>query len=112
MREDRGESAETVDRVAIDVVCTIAEYGAAAGRHNCSTIPRDHRMRDPKSGIRVRAKAEIVISGNDIAIKMEVGAAPDAESASTPVPVFFLLALARRKDRKREAPCRLITMRS
>jgi len=47
-------------------------------------------MGDPKSGIRVRAKAKIVNLATTLRTKMEVGAAPDAESAETPVPELLL----------------------
>jgi hypothetical protein len=45
MHGDRGQSAEIINRVVIDVVVAIGPYGAAARRHS-STIPHDYRMRD------------------------------------------------------------------
>jgi hypothetical protein len=68
MRGDRGQSAEIVIRVAIDVVIAVALDCAAAGRVHSSTIPRDHGMRDPKNDATpIRLKSGLVVAGNDIA---------------------------------------------
>jgi hypothetical protein len=46
----------------------VAIYDATAGRVEPTTIPRDHRMRDPENGTTpIRAKSGTVVAGNDIA---------------------------------------------
>jgi hypothetical protein len=65
MHGDRGQSAEIINRVLIDVVTAIGPYGAAARRHS-STIPHDYRMRDEKNGDRVYRESGTVVAGNDI----------------------------------------------
>jgi hypothetical protein len=67
MHGERGQSSRVVVCVAVDVVVAVAIYDAAAGRVDSSIVPRDHRMRDPKDGIRVRAKSDRVVAGNEIA---------------------------------------------
>jgi hypothetical protein len=61
MHGERGQSVCVVVGVSIDVVVAVAEYGAA-GRVDYTTIPRDHRMRDPNNGSRIRVKSDLTVS--------------------------------------------------
>jgi hypothetical protein len=67
MHGERGQSADIVVRVSVDIVVAVAEDHAAAERGDSKTIPRDHRMRDPKRGVRLRFKSGTGVAGNDIA---------------------------------------------
>jgi hypothetical protein len=68
MHGERGQNAEIVIHVSIDVVIAIALDCAAAGGVHSSTIPRGHRMRDPENDTTpLRLKSGTVVAGNDIA---------------------------------------------
>ena len=63
MYGERGQNSRVVVRVAIDVVVAVALDRAGGGVHS-STIPRDHRMRDPKNALPAREKsATTVVAG-------------------------------------------------
>jgi hypothetical protein len=66
MHGDRGQIAQTVNRVSVDVVVAVTKY-CAAGRDDSSTIPRDHGMRDQKISIPGRLQSEQIVAGDDIA---------------------------------------------
>jgi hypothetical protein len=53
MHSELGQNPRVVIRVSIDIVVAVAEYGDAVRAHS-NIIRRDHRMRDPKNGTRLR----------------------------------------------------------
>jgi hypothetical protein len=67
MHGKRSQNGRVVVRVSVDVVVTVAEYGAAV-RVDSNTIPRDHRMRDPENATHLRQKSATgAVAGNNIA---------------------------------------------
>lgn len=67
MHGERGQNGRVVVRISVDIVVAVAEYGAAV-RVDSNTIPRDHRMRDPKNATHLRQKSATgAIAGKDIA---------------------------------------------
>jgi hypothetical protein len=66
MHGDRGQNARVVVGVSIDVVVAVAINRGTAVRGHSSTIPRDHRMRNPNYTLE-RVKSSTIVYDNDIA---------------------------------------------
>jgi hypothetical protein len=90
MREDRGQNAEIVDRVAIDVLVAIAKNVAAAGRLKRSIVPVTTECATRRVEFASAPRPKLFNLATTLRTKTEAGAAPDTESASTPVPVLLL----------------------
>jgi hypothetical protein len=95
MRGERGQSVRVVGGFAINIVVAVAIinivvavaiYDAAAGHADFSTVPRDHRMRNPENGIPARLKSVIIVVGMTLRTMTVIAAGP--KPAKTPLPLL------------------------